>query len=223
MATTPRIAHGIFTWQDGRAALEPCLRSTAPHVDEILIADGLIDGVDPGDLPWLSDLGWLQDATWLPSSVPVNGKQWKGLSHACTWLLDSARALGCEWLLFVDADQELHHGERLREWLHHWPADAFPLSRADPVGRHPVPWQCVRVDAFERYLAGCYVLQHRTLGPVSLIPEHVREMLPAGAPWLSHHPERRPPGRQEKRLGMVETMLEPPPPAITLPIPSLLP
>ena len=221
----PRIAHGLFTWQDGRTALEGSLRSTAGHVDEVLIADGLIHGVDPGNLPWLSDLSWLQDADYLPASVPVNGKEWRGLSFMCNWILEQARERACEWIIFVDGDQELHGGERLREWLAAWPADAFPISRADNGKLHPCPWHVIRVDAFERYLAGCWCLEHRRFGAVSLVPSgRVEPMLPLGAPWISHHPERRSQERQAvTRYGQLEVPLEPPPEHTELPVPSLLP
>lgn len=225
MAIEQRIAHGLFTWQDGRTALEASLRSTAGIVDEVIIADGLIQGVDPGDLPWLSDLSFLSTASYLPASVPVSGKEWRGLSAMCNFILETARERGCEWVLFVDGDQELHDGARLREWLRSWPADAFPISRVDNGRPHPCPWHCVRVGAFHRYLAGCWCLEHRRLGPVSLVPDRVAPMLPPSAPWLSHHPERRPPKRQAvTRLGQLEVKLEPPPDGVSaLPVPSLLP
>jgi hypothetical protein len=217
----PRIAHGLFTWRDGRTALEACLRSTAPYVDELIIADGLIQGVDPGGLPAFSDLSWLAEADYLPARVPISTKEWRSLSAACTWILHQAKALDCDWLLYVDGDQELHNGAELRSWIAGWSKSttpAVPIFRADNGRRRPVPWQLVRVAAIERYLAGCFVVELTggpgPLGPgaLSLVPLDGRELPdPQGAPWLSHHPERRPPERYPHRLGELETVLEPPP------------
>ncbi len=203
-----KIAHGLFTWQDGREALEACLASTGPYVDFTIVADGRIDGVPDLDLPDLSDLGWI------PPAVVVSSRPWPSLSAACTYLLDAARSLGCDWLLTVDADQELRNGRYLRDWLEVYPGDAFPLQRCDGGRWLEVPWQCVRVAAFRRYIAGCFVAE--------TIDGHVRAILPAGhavrrlrwAPWISHHPERRPEGRRGHRLGDLEIVLEPPPPGL---------
>lgn len=219
MATRPqtRIAHGLFTWQDGREALEACLRSTAGIVDEVLIADGLISGVDPGGLPMLSDLGWLADADYLPPHVPISAKEWRSLSTACTWLLYQAKRLDCDWLLYIDGDQELHEPGLLRTYLDSYQGDAFPISRVDldlsrgQGIRRACPWQLVRVKPFTRYIAGCFVIEHEHFGEMSLAPEGMPELAPADAPWISHHPERRPPHRQAHRLGNLETVLEPPP------------
>lgn len=224
------IAHGLFTWQDGRAALEPCLRSTAGHVDHVIIADGRIDGVpNEHELPDNSDLSWLADRSldWLPERIPISSRSsvpglapWPTLSSACTWILNAARRLEVDWLLFVDSDQELHNGQHLRTWLgvqeRYSVGDAFPIRRAERRGAMYCPWQCVRVDAFERYLAGCYILEHRSEGPVTLVPpgpldQRIMPQWSSSAPWLSHHPERRPPWRQAVRLGSLETALEPPP------------
>lgn len=211
-----RIAHGLFTWQEPRAALEACLRSTVGVADEVIIADGLIQGVDPIGLPFLSDLGWLADADYLPARVPISAKEWRSLSAACTWILHKAKELGCDWLLYIDGDQELHNGERLREWLQGYSGDAFPIPRADNGRRHIVPWQLIRVSAFRRYIAGCFVIEHERFGEMRLTPDNGWDHVLCdgngwGVPWISHHPERRPPHRYSHRLGHLETVLEPPP------------
>jgi hypothetical protein len=220
MATRLRIAHGLFTWQEDRTALEACLRSTAGVVDELIIADGLIQGVDPQGLPFLSDLGWLVDANYLPERVPISAKEWRSLSAACTWILHQAKTLGCDWLLYIDADQELHNGNALREWLTGFDGDAFPITRVDNGLRHGCPWQLVRVSAFRRYIAGCFVVEHERWGEMTLVLEGMPELAPDSAPWISHHPERRPPHRQSHRLGHLETVLEPPPHVPQVHVPS---
>jgi hypothetical protein len=225
----PSIAHGLFTWQDGRPALEAALRSTAGYVDHVLIADGLIDGVPSSGLPELSDLSWLPQAGYLPMSRgnrrehPLSDRdpwvaahRWPGLSAACSWLLDRARYVGADWLLYIDADQELHGGQYLHEWLSGWDGDAFPIQRIDGPGP-PVacPWQCVRVAAFKRYVAGCYIVETASGTVVDLAPRgSTPEPLWEYRPWISHHPERRPPWRRDHRLGSLETILEPPPPGV---------
>lgn len=221
---TVRIAHALFTWQDGREPLEAALRSTAGVVDEVLIADGLIDGVPDLGLSYLSDLSWLQDADYLPERVPISAKRWASLSAACTWLLTTAKQLDVDWLLYIDADQELHNGEHLRPYLESWGGDAFPIPRQDQR-RHLCPWQCVRVSAFTRYVAGCFILETTSGEQVSLVPpggpdESLFEF--ERMPWISHHPNRRPPWRRKQRLGQLETILEPPPPVEAIRLPSLI-
>lgn len=222
-----RIAHGLFTWQAGRPALEACLLSTAGVVDEVIIADGLIDGVPDLGLPALSDLSWLQDADYLPPRVPVNAKRWSSLSAACNWILATARQLEVDWILYVDDDHELHNPAALRSYLENWPGIAFPIPRQDQR-RHLCPWQCIRVDAFTRYLAGCFVLETTSGAKVSLVtsggPEESRFEW-KGMPWLSHHHDRLPPWRRAHRLGHLETVLEPPPidalETVDLPLPGV--
>lgn len=222
--TRPRIAHGLFTWQDGRPALEACLRSTAGHVDEVIVADGLIDGVPAGGLPWHSDLAWLAEPLpWLPERITVSCKQWRSLSAACTWILTEARRLGCDWLLYIDADQELHNGGDLRGYVEQRNGQtAAPIPRVDPGLVHVCPWQLVNVNQISHYLAGCFVVELTDGYPISLSPngDVTRDHVPQHAPWISHHPERRPPWRVHNRLGQLETVLEPPPfvDALQLPV-----
>lgn len=219
-----RIAHGLFLWQEPREVLEPCLRSTAPWVDEIIIAEGLIEGVPDLGLGMHSDLAWLAEPSdFLPDHVHISSRAgrsgtgytpWPTLSKACTYLLDKARSLQIDWLLYVDADQELHNGEALRRHLEAWPGETYPLRRAEPDGRQMmVPWQAVRVEAFARYVSGCYIVERQDGSRVNLVPSTDTShhyWLPS-APWLSHHPERRPPWRRHQRLGSLEAVLEPPP------------
>lgn len=222
-----RIAHGLFVWQEPQEMLEACLRSTADVVDEVIIAEGLIEGVPDLGLPHHTDLGWLVDADYLPASVPISSKHasseglrpWPTLSSACTWILGKARQLDCDWLLYIDADQELHNGDQLRDWLRATTASTLPLTRQEPGGRMIVPWQCIHVPSFTRYVSGCYVLETADGRVANLVPPDsgwLKYALPS-APWISHHPERRPPWRRAQRLGSFETVLEPPPlDAVTL-------
>ena len=221
-----KIAHGLFVWQEPQEALEACLRSTVPYVDEVIIADCLIDGVPDLGLPWHTDLAWLAEPSdWLPDHIAISSRAsglhppslapWPSLSAACTWILGKARQLGCEWLLYIDADQELHNGIALRPTLEAWPTSlvTYSIGRQDKT-RHPCPWQCVHVPSLTRYVAGCYIVELADGSTVNLVPDEAEMPVMAGAPWISHHPERRPPWRRHQRLGEFETILEPPPPRV---------
>lgn len=220
-----RVAHGLFLWQEPRSVLEPCLRSTVPHVDEVIIAEGLIEGVPDLGLAPHTDLAWLAEPSdWLPEHIWISSHEndggilpWSSIAAACDWILAKARALHCDWLLFVDADQELHEGESLKPWLAdlgQWPV--APLGRREPDGKAmPVLWQLLNVHAVRRYLSGCHVVELASGPKVSLVPPGPLSYWPVGAPavpWLSHHPERRPPWRRSMRLGAYENLTEPPHP-----------
>ena len=215
------VAHGLFLWQEDRPTLEACLRSVTPWVDRTIVAEGRIDGVPDLGLGDHSDLRWLADPSdFLPERIEISSHgawpgqaPWPTLSAACTWILQTAARHGVDWLLYIDADQELHNGHHLKEVLGYATADTFPIRRAEPTGiQMECPWQLIRVAAFTRYLAGCYIVEttggkKRNLVPDSLDPHHFHH---PGFPWISHHPERRPPWRRQQRLGEFETLLEPP-------------
>lgn len=206
--------------------LEPCLRSTAPYVDEIIIAEGLIEGVPDLGLGLHSDLAWLAEPSdFLPDRIHIASRAgrsgegvtpWPTLSSACTYILNKARELDCDWLLYVDADQELHNGQQLRSWLNYG-GPVYPIRRVEPDGtQRRCPWQMIRVADFRRYLAGCYVLEDSEGRTLDLVPPDQgafgNEVFSSEfEPWISHHPERRPPWRRGQRLGAFETILEPPP------------
>jgi hypothetical protein len=227
-----RIAHGLITWQDGRDALEASLRSAAPYVDHTIIADGLIDGVPDLGLPWHSDLAWLaEDHDWLPASIPISShaawpglRPWPTLTRKAQWVMDAARRLGCDWLLVLDADEELHNGEQLRDWLDGWGEPAFPIERQDGPSRIKTPWHLVNLHRVARYRHGLGVVDLAEGGdPVWLVSDGTAEEFSyRDAPWISHHPERRPPRRRHLRLGAYETKLEPLPDARPLQLPPIV-
>ena len=218
-----RIAHGLFLWQEPRQVLEPCLRSVVPWVDEVIVAEGLIEGVPDLGLGSHTDLAWLADPSdFLPDRIHISSRgggrdnvgqtPWPTLSAACTWILKKAQSLDCDWLLYIDADQELHNGPALRDWLGFWGNMPAPIRRCEPSGAQMcVPWQLIPTGLFARYVAGCYLLETRDGRTVNLVPPGPRDPWPLSAPWISHHPERRPPWRRSQRLGSFETILEPPP------------
>ncbi len=199
--------------------LEPCLRSTVPFVDEVIMTEGLIEGVDPQGLPEHGDISWLAEpSSWLPERIHISSHEasqmmtpWSSIAAACNWILHKAQALEIDWLLLIDADQELHSGERLRDWLAAIPDNyAAPFRRSEQNGiQAAAPWQLVNPRLIRRYVAGCYIVETIDGHTRSLVPPGEIPLWPAGqAPWTSHHPERRPPWRRGNRLGAVEALTD---------------
>ena len=211
-----KLAVGIPTWRDGRHMLEATIDSLDGIADELIIADGLIRGVE-------TDLGHLSE--WLPEDgehVHVIQRYWRTQSEKRTWLLERARELGCDWLLQIDADERLHNAGRLKAWLPTWSADAFPVPfEVDPGRWLGASWKCVRVAAWRRVVAGGAYLEHADGNTYCVVPEDgigpgVRYLaaspeLYATLPWISHHPQEREGVRVRIRLGELEDWLEPPP------------
>lgn len=214
-----RICAGVATWRDGRRALEPCLKSIAPFVDEIVIADGLLDGIDPQGLPSFSNLAWLdgEDVEWLPPRMPMASREWQTQSQQRTWILHQAKKLECEWLFFIDADEELHQGERLRMWLDQYGDDAFPMPFLNGNWQR-APFKLLRVSAWWQFKCAGMFCEHRDGNTYPLLSSsEATNHQPPGAlsPWLSHHPERRTPERNGIRLGELEMKLESRPAVVT--------
>src|SRR5271154_5029890 len=116
-----KLCAGITTWQDG-PALDNAVQSLQGVVDEIVFADGLIDGIDADGLPPFSELEHLRSFT-----EHIAQRRWPTQSIQRQWTMNKARELGCDWLLTIDADEELVNGTALRNWLRVWGWDAFPL------------------------------------------------------------------------------------------------
>lgn len=211
-----RLAVGIPTWRDGQHMLEATIASLDGIADELLIADGLIHGVD-------TDLGHLSE--WLPADGPhvqIIQRHWRTQSEKRSWLLERARELGCDWLLQIDADERLHNAAKLKAWLPTWAADAFPVPfEVDPGKMLGASWKCLRVAAWRRVVAGGAYLEHADGNTYCVVPEDgigpgVRHMaadanLYSILPWISHHPHEREGVRALVRLGELEDWLEPPP------------
>lgn len=224
-----RLAVGVITWQDGADNLVDAWESCElADPDLILLCDGVIDGVDQGGLPDMSDLPSTIDGYGIsflndrPVTVRVESHRWSSQSAKRSWLLDTARTHGCDWLLQIDADERLHNAHLLRPFLDGWPADAFPVPfEVDPGVMLGATWKCLRVNAWRKVVSGGAYIEHRdgtvycVTPPGNAAPGVERfdnlEQYRQIAPWLSHHPELRPEGRRAIRLGEVEHILEPPP------------
>ncbi len=203
-----KIAAGIITWQDGDA-LDNCVESIRGVVDEIVIADGLIDGIDAGGLdPLTSRIGLAEAA---PDAIVRQGR-WPTQSAQRNWTLDVARGLECDWLLTIDADEELRNASALRPWLEVWDYDAFPLPFyfTDVVNAQPCPFKCLRVAGWKRYICQGSILENRAGEIVQLTGQGAwSDPAAEGLPYLVHRPELRPLGRREIRLSEHELALEP--------------
>lgn len=200
-----RIAAGIITWQDG-AALDNCLESVRGVVDEILIADGLIDGIDSIGLAPFSPLGGIAD------NARVVHARWRSQSQQRDWTLQTARQLGCDWLLAIDADEELRNRDALRPWLEMWRYDAFPIPFyfTDEHAAHPAAFKCLHVPYWRRYVCQGSFLENQQGEVVQVNGQTLwTSARQAGLPYLVHRPELRPEARQSIRLSEHEVTLEP--------------
>jgi hypothetical protein len=202
-----RICAGIITWQDGDA-LTNAVKSVRDVVDEIVIADGLQDGIAPSGLSWHTkpwELAALKPTTYIQ-------RLWRSQSEQRNWTLDLARELNCDWLLAIDADEELRNGAALREWLNVWHFDAFPLPFYFQDEQMPVAcgFKCLHVPHWRRYVCQGSILENQRGEIVQVQGQtlwtHAREAL---MPYLVHRPELRSEERRSIRLSEHETTLEP--------------
>lgn len=212
-----RICAGIITWQDGDA-LRNAIRSVEDVVDEIVIADGLIDGIDAiwhtadgssGVIPPLSDR---LDIDRAAPHAHVAQRRWASQSAQRQCTLDMARSLDCDWLLAIDADEELRNRSALRPWLEAWRFDAFPVPFyfTDEHAAHPAAFKCLHIPHWRRYVAQGSILENTHGDIVQVNGQNLwvgaRD---AGMPYLVHRPELRPEWRQHIRLSEHEVALEP--------------
>lgn len=203
-----RIAAGIIAWQDGDA-LRNAVCSVEDVVDEIVIADGLIDGIDAGRIPPFTDRSFIHEVA---PRATVAQRRWRYQSEQRQFTLDVARELDCDWLLAIDADEELRNRSALRPWLEVWRFDAFPIPFyfTDEHAAHPAAFKCLHVPDWRRYVAQGSILENAAGDIVQVNGQNLwvgaRD---AGMPYLVHRPELRPPERQHIRLSEHEVALEP--------------
>lgn len=205
-----RVCAGIVSWQDG-PALANAVGSVRDVCDEIVIVDGLIEGIDPHGLPALSNYDELRRYT-----PHVEQGRWASQSAQRQRTLEFARDNGCDWLLAIDADEQLENASALRAWLAIWHWDAFPLPFWVTEGQVvSAAFKCLHVPSWRRYVCQGNILESSRGELVQLIGQtqwtRARE---AKMPYLSHHPELRPEARRSIRLSEHETLLEPYPPGV---------
>lgn len=196
-----RVCAGIICWQDG-PALQNALASVALVVDELVVVDGLIDGVDPQGLPWYSPLA---DLTFWTPNVEVG--LWRSQAAKRTRTLQMAQSLACEWLLVLDADEEFHQGEitPLAQLLAEAPI-SYPAVWLHVPG-HGISTRLLRTCRFRRYLTGAHTLEDHEGATVALSEEN--SWPGHGGPWIEHSPQLRPEGvRQTIRMGQLSPSLE---------------
>lgn len=224
-----RIAVGIPVWQDYDLILRT-LRSLRPlEPDLIIVADGWIrDVVNPAGgvagLPATATRDERMRAIALTGPPPcrwISIDVWRSQSEKRTVLLDEARICDCDWLLQIDADEQLHNGELLRPMLEHVDErfGVFPVPFEYAPGEwYGTLWKCVRVAAWRRWLAASDLLEDWNGDAWQVVTDgnrapHAAELVDAdlrrGLPWISHHADERPAGRRAIRLGDLEHVLEP--------------
>lgn len=204
-----RICAGIVTWQDGDA-LTNAIASIRDVVDVVVLADGLIDGLET-DLPPTSPREQLErhnpDA-WV-------SQRWPSQSAQRQWTLDQAKAFDCDWLFAIDADEQLVNPQALRPWLEVWGWDAFPIPFYFSDGKQACPcgFKLLHVPYWERYVCQGSMLENTRGETVQVIGQtwwtHAKERK---MPYLIHRPELRPAERQSIRLSEHENRLESYPP-----------
>lgn len=204
-----RIAAGVIAWHDGPELLARTFESVAGVADELIVVDGIVAGIDAGgldELTPLDDIPAVEGAHLIQApNLTQSGKR--------TVMLEAARELGCDWLLSIDADERLHDvGAGLRAYLaaerrDYWPIP-FQYENGGPAKL--AAWKCVRVPAWRRVASQGGFLEHAS-GTVYAVwnTQNAPDGFQSWLPWLSHHPDERPPQRAGIRLGVVEHELEP--------------
>ena len=207
-----KICAGIVTWQDG-PALVNAVESVRPFVDEVVIVDGLLDGLDPGDLQATSD-----KAELLALSDYVVSRRWETQSQMRQCTLALAKALNCDWLLAIDADEQLMNGELLRPWLEVWRFDAFPLPfHVDENTVANAAFKLLHVPSWRRYVCQGSILENQAGQLVQVLGQtRWTKTRDGNIPYLAHRPELRPAGRRQLRLSEHEVELEPYPDGVRL-------
>ena len=216
-----RIVATILYWRDGLAAIEPCIRSIEGVCDEIIVLDGYIVDSAPNIDPKLVISSRLE-AEEIKALSPLvewkTGRKGFYLQQAETRaaMTELARDSGTDWILAIDADEELHDGGKLRTILRHWHSPFYPIAF-----EHELPdnkrmlvragFKCFRANvvpvsqcSFFKLPDGKIVRAFDTDFP----PDIDYRLL---GPWISHHPERRSGERAQIRLGQVEHLIDPEP------------
>ncbi len=205
-----RFALGIPCWADTERMIQLVIDSLQGYQDALIVADGVIDGVDAQGLSDTSDM------SYLPAGTILEQRRWPSQGAKRDWILQTARELECDWLLQLDSDERLHEPRLLRRWLQVWRSGAFPVPFEIDRLQHPgimlgASWKCLRVKDWRRVVIQGAFLEHMNGKTYLLVPPEGR--LPSsfaeGIPYISHHYEERDETRRDIRLSWVEDQLEP--------------
>lgn len=189
-----KIMAGVVSWEDGPACMDACLDALSPWVDDVVVCEGAIEGVDLKGI----DPGYL----------------FRSQAEKFNLILEEARSSGADWLLKVDADEILGNGDRLHQWLDYWSLSAFPLPvyyQGLASGKDSVPHACklIHVDSWKRYLH-CNVLESISGEVFQVIGWNLSPWSAAryGVPYLDHRPDLREGVRATIRLSEIEDQIE---------------
>lgn len=215
MTERPLLVACIPTWRDGPAALGAAVRTALTAADHVIVLDGGIAGVVPEPEYWSP--GLLEDHWSFLQAPNVHtyrpDRNYPSEAMKRNELVGYAVALRARWILWLDADEQLHGGQALRRALEDWQGDVYPIAFQPIAGGEFIP------AAFKCFRAGRFLV----VGPQpSIVVELDADGMPASsepvqlsggatpAGWnrtpafITHHPERRPPDRRHVRLGELE-------------------
>lgn len=207
-----RICAGIISWQDG-PALRNAVASVYGHVDEIVIVDGIIAGIDPQGLPPYDDPGDAEE-----TDMNEMRREFGARVHVCAFQAQAAKRTkllrycqrdyyNCDWLLVIDADEQLNNGEQLREWLGRHDERLPSISLPTDDG-FILSVRLLHVASWRRYVVGAHTLEDKQGRLVQLMRRQLQTRPPG--PWVEHWPELRPEPRRAIRLGALAATLEQP-------------
>lgn len=206
---------GITIWQDGRECLERCFDSIVGVANTIVIVDGRIETIPSIGLPDYTDLEWRFDRY---PNVPfhIKGRVWETNTEKVNALLEAAHIHGSEWILMLSGDEALERPEQLAEWLDNCSLDSWPIPFYFHANKPEsiCPTKCLRVAKWKRAVAGSNLFEHVDGTVYDVRPDQPPEPLEdahfllerKAVPYLSHHPELRPPGRREIRYFEFESL-----------------
>jgi hypothetical protein len=214
-----RLIATVCTWRDGEA-LDQCLQSLTGVVDGIVLIPGPLQFLAEVDAERVIGDDYRRfEGPRNPPVVTLVDAPWPTLADKRNAGLANARHQGADWVLAIDADEQLHNGDQLRATLAHYPYQAYPIAFiSDDVGKVTrAPWKVYRADRWWHVAQSSFMRFEAERSVVyQLEPQDEQGLdreLATLLPHITHHPERRPQWRQvpELRLGHTENTIEPAP------------
>jgi hypothetical protein len=146
----------ISSYKEG-TLLDSCVRSVRRHVDDVIVFEGPTDGIAHGSTPLR-----------LSTLTSVRYGNWKSDAEKRTamllFALKATRLVKPLWVLWLDGDEVLLHGEYLRDWINRADkvsgAGGFPLRLVELDGSVALcHGKLVRGDLVKRYVESSYQLE----------------------------------------------------------------